>query len=72
MKGFSNATITGNPETDVETIVDFDLVSEGSTSDGTVISWSGGVGEYAEVASNAAYKTSSGTIIINHQHDSLE
>jgi hypothetical protein len=70
-KGVQNGTITGSPERNVATIVRRDTVAAGATSNGTCIAWPGTIGEYAEVAHNAAHKTASGTIIVTHQHDGL-
>lgn len=70
-QGTQNATITGQPETSVETIVDLDRVAEGADTDGSCIAWPGTVGEYAQATHNAAHKTGAGTIVVTFQCDTL-
>lgn len=70
-EALQNAVVTGTPERTVATIVDLDTVAEGTATDGKTVAWTGNVGEYAEAANNAAYKTAEGTIIVTAQHDSL-
>jgi hypothetical protein len=70
-KGTRNATITGSPELNVETIVDLDRIAEGAPVDGKCIAWPGMAGIFAEAPHHADHKTPQGTIIVNFQHDSL-
>jgi hypothetical protein len=71
-KGVENATITGNPELNIETIVHLDTVDDGATTDGKCIAWSGNTGEYAQVNHNSLHKTADGTIVITGQCDRLD
>lgn len=57
------ATIFGNPELNVPTIVDLD-------TGGEVIAWTGAAGQYAQAAHNLAHKTAQGTIVVTFQRDS--
>ena len=70
-QGLTNATITGSPQRGIPTLVLGDTISEGAESEGTVIAWPGTTGEFAQAAHNAAQKTSSGTIIVYAQFDTL-
>jgi hypothetical protein len=71
-RGTADATFSGSPELNVDTIVDLDKVSEGAPVDGKCIAWPGAAGVFAEVPHNAAHKTAEGTIAVTFQHDSLE
>ena len=68
-RGTQDAAITGSPELNVETIVDFDRLVEGAPADGTCIAWPGSSGAHAQVAHNPAHKTPQGSIVVTFQRD---
>jgi hypothetical protein len=67
-----DATVTGSPELNVNTIVDLDTIAEGAPGDGKCIAWPGSGGVFAEAAHNAAHKTAQGAIAITFQRDTAD
>lgn len=68
-QGLVNATITGAPELNVETIVKFDTIVDGALANGTCVAWPGTTGDFAQAATNAALKTVAGTIVVYFQRE---
>lgn len=64
-----NALYTGQPETNVPTIVRNDTIVEGAPTDGLAIAWPGTTGDFATAAHNALHKTAQITVVVTFQRD---